>query len=646
MPEIRFLPSLAAVEAAPGTSLFEAARAAGIELDSPCGGKGTCGKCIVRVASGDADSESLGILSRAAVAEGYALACATRVLKGPLEVEIPERSGWKGGQFTDADEDLSLVSRELLPTAWEFDPLAVKWLLEVPEPRRDDGLSDIDRLTRCFARQWGSGEVLYPLSVLRKVADALRAEGGRVTVTLIRDGGAYRIIDVEAGDRTSRHFGLAIDIGTTTVAVQLVFLPLAKPLGTRNDYNAQVSRGLDVISRINFARDPASLAELRELVLGTVNKLVAQVCEAHDVAPGEVSNAVIAGNPTMIHLALGLKPEYLRLDPYVPTASRLPYMTAREVGIGINPESWIYFCPSVGSYVGGDITAGILCTDIVGDPTVAGDAAGLSLFIDIGTNGEIVIGNRDFLMTCACSAGPAFEGGGIECGMRAAVGAIERVRVDESTGAPTCWTVGGARPKGICGSGMICLLSDLYLKGWMDGQGRLSRDRPSPSIEIEGRRARYVLASAEDSGTGAALCITEADIDNIVRAKAAIHSACSMMLEKLGLGFGDLERLYIAGGFGRFLDIDQAIVLGLLPDLPRERFTYLGNSSLTGAYMVLVSRDFKERMEDAASRMTYVDLGSEGGYMDHYTASLFIPHTDLALFPSVASLRSDRRIRG
>ncbi|MFA6506725.1 MAG: ASKHA domain-containing protein [Treponemataceae bacterium] len=639
MPEIRFLPSLTVVQAEPGTNLLDAAREAGIELDSPCGGKGTCGKCVVRITSGDADSESLGILSRNSVAEGYALACRTRVLKSPLDVEIPVRSGWKGGQFTDSEDDFSLVRKELLPAKWEFEPLAMKWLLNVSEAQRDEGLSDIDRLTRCFAKEWGRGEVLYPLSVLRKVADALRAEGGKVTVSLIRDNQTFRIVDVEPGDQTVRHYGLAIDIGTTTIAVQLVYLPEARALGTRNDYNAQVSRGLDVISRINYARTPDRLEELRTLVLGTINRLIAQVCEAHDIQPREIADAVIAGNPTMTHLALGLKPEYLRLDPYVPTVSKLPYMTAREVGIDINPESWVYFCPSVGSYVGGDITAGILCTNLV-DTETRENADALSLFIDIGTNGEIVIGNRDFLMTCACSAGPAFEGGGIECGMRAAVGAIERVRVDPRTGAPNIQTVGGAKPLGICGSGMIGLLSELYLTGWMDGQGRLARDRPSPAIEVEGRRARYLLAGPDVSGTGKSLYITEIDIDNIIRAKAAIYSACSMIMEKLGLGFGDLERLYIAGGFGRYLDIDQAVVLGLLPDLPRERFAYLGNSSLTGAYMVLVSQDFKTRMEDAAARMTYIDLGAESGYMDQYTASLFIPHTDGGRFPSVAARKT------
>jgi uncharacterized 2Fe-2S/4Fe-4S cluster protein (DUF4445 family) len=472
---------------------------------------------------------------------------------------------------------------------------------------------------------------------MRKAADALRAEDGAVTVTVIRDDSSFRVVDIEAGDRTSRHFGLAIDVGTTTVAVQLVFLPTARPLGTRYDYNAQAACGLDVISRINYARGPGRLEELRERALGTVNKLIAQVCDAHEVRPEEIADAVVAGNPTMTHLILGLKPEYLRLDPYTPTVSRLPYMTAREAGLRVNPDGWVYFCPSVGSYVGGDIAAGILCTDLVGTDLVDPEAGdGVSLFMDIGTNGEIVIGNRDFLVACACSAGPAFEGGGIECGMRAALGAIERARVDPETGAPTIGTVGGAKPLGICGSGMIGLLADLYLTGWMDGQGRLERGLASKAIEVEGRRARYVLAGAEESGTGSPIYVAETDIANIVRAKAAIYSACSMLLEKLGLGFDDLERLYIAGGFGRFLDIDQAIVLGLLPDLPRERFTYLGNSSLTGAYMVLVSRDYKRRMEEAASRMTYVDLGSESAYMDYYTASLFIPHTDRDRFPSVA----------
>ena len=633
MPKVLFQPSGLQVEADSGSNLLEVARQASIALEAPCGGKGTCGKCIVHIHSGDVDSESLGLLSKTAVAEGYALACKTRILKQDLVVEIPEAIGRTGGKFTDSREDFGLVRQELFPEVWEFEPISLKWLLHVPLAKSGDGLSDLDRLTRAFQHDWGKGPLHCPLPILRKIADVLRIEGGKVTVTVIRDGENSHLVDVEAGDQTTRHFGIAVDVGTTTIAVQLVFLPLGKSLGTRNDYNDQVSCGLDVISRINYARTPERLEELRTRVIATVNKLISQVCQAHDVQPGEITNAVVAGNPTMTHLFLGLKPEYLRLDPYTPTVNHLPSLPAGQVGLNINPESHIVFCPSVGSYVGGDITAGVLCTDLTRRSEV-------SLFIDIGTNGEIVIGNSDFLVTCACSAGPAFEGGGIGCGMRASTGAIERVTVDPRTGVPSLWTIGNVKPKGICGSGMISLLSELFMTQWLDGQGRFDRKRSSPAISVEGRNARYILASAEESASGKELAITETDIDNIIRAKAAIYSACAILLDNLGLGFSDLDRIYIAGGFGRFLDIDKAVVLGLLPDLDRQKFVYLGNSSLTGAYMVLVSRDFQRRMTESANLMTYVDLGAEPNYMDQYTAALFIPHTQAELFPSVQARSS------
>ena len=283
---------------------------------------------------------------------------------------------------------------------------------------------------------------------------------------------------------------------------------------------------------------------------------------------------------------------------------------------------------SLGSYVGGDITAGLLCTDL------ASDTDEVNLFIDIGTNGELVLGNSDFLLACACSAGPAFEGGGIDCGMRAALGAIERVEI-ASDGTCLSQTVGDVKPLGICGSGMIGLLADLFLAGWIDPAGKLTRDRPSPAIEVDGRHARYCLATAEQSGTGKPLFINETDIENIIRAKAAIYSACALMLEQVEMTFDDLAHVYIAGGFGRFLDLEKATILGLIPDLPRERFHYIGNASLMGSYMTLVSQDYTERQIETANRMTYIDLGADPAYMDQYTAALFLPHTDPALFPSV-----------
>lgn len=629
MPTITFKPMGKTITVSSGTELLDAARQAEVEVKAPCGGKGTCGKCIVRITEGEVDSDSLGVLSGPAVADGYVLACKTKVIDSDITIEVPEQSGREGGKFTDADEDARLVRQELFPEKWNFDPLAIKWCVDVPAPQLEDGLSDVDRLTRRLQLEWGKKEIVYPLSVIRTVADVLRLEEGKVTATIIRESERFRVIELEPGDTTVRHYGIAVDVGTTTIAVRLVFLPLAETIATRSDYNDQVECGLDVISRINYARKPERLEELRERVLKTINNLVKQVCESHEVNPLEICNAVVSGNTTMVHLLLGLNPEYIRLEPYTPTLLETPYLTATEVGLDINPQSWIYISPNVGSYVGGDITAGLLCTDL------ATDSEDISLFIDIGTNGELVIGNNDFMMTCACSAGPAFEGGGIEYGMRAALGAIEGVAIDPETGICEYRTIGDVKPEGICGSGMISLLADLFISGWLDSAGKLNRDKESSAIKIDGRNASYTIAHGSETKHGNDIVISELDIENIIRAKAAIYSACAMMLDQVGMSFEDLTNVYIAGGFGRFLDLEKATIIGLVPDLSREKFHYIGNSSLTGTYMVLVSQEFREKQHELAKRMTYVELSTDPSYMDQYTGALFLPHTDPDRFPSV-----------
>jgi uncharacterized 2Fe-2S/4Fe-4S cluster protein (DUF4445 family) len=346
----------------------------------------------------------------------------------------------------------------------------------------------------------------------------------------------------------------------------------------------------------------------------------------------------LAGNTVMTHLLLGLPPEFIRLEPYTPTVLAPPVLSAAEIGLGICPEAPVELAPCVGSYVGGDITAGLLCTDM------ALETHSVSLFIDIGTNGEIVVGNTDFLMSCACSAGPAFEGGGIECGVRAAAGAIERVAVDPETARPSLSTIGDETPVGVCGSGMIDLLANLLRTGWVDRKGELDRTRASEHIEIAGKRARYILVPAGESATGRPISISETEIDNVIRAKAAIYSAAALMLERIGLGFDDLDTIYIAGSFGRFLDLDQAIAIGMIPDLPRHAYRYLGNSSLTGTFMTLVSRAHRRRQLEIARRMTNIELSTIPEYMDQYTAALFLPHTDAERFPTIAgAARRGRR---
>jgi len=629
MPVVIFNPGSKKIDVKSGTELLDAARKAAVEIELPCGGKGTCGKCIVRVISGNVKFDMVGVLPRSMVAEGFVLACKTKIMDTSVVVEVPEQIGRFDGRFADNHDDILLVRQELLPKKWNYDPLAYKWTLDVPDPRMGDGLSDLDRLTRTIQKDWGKCEIFYPLNILKLIPKMLRVDNGKVTVTILREGDKYRVVGIEPGNQTTRNFGIAVDIGTTTIAVQLVFLPTAKIIATKSDYNKQIDCGLDVISRINYARKPERLLELKEKVLKTINNLIGKLANENEVKTGEICNAVIAGNTTMIHLLLGIIPEYIRLEPYTPAVLNVPYLTAIDIGIDINPYSWVYISPSVGSYVGGDITSGILCTNL------ATDTDEINLFIDIGTNGEIVIGNNDFLMTCACSAGPAFEGGGIEDGMRAAAGAIEDVNIDKKTGVASYSTIGNIKPKGICGSGMITLIANLFQTGWLDAAGKLNRVLPSPAISFKGRHAIYTLVQAENSGTGKPIIISEQDIENIIRAKAAIYSSCSVMLDEIGITFMDVANVYIAGGFGRFLDLEKAKIIGLIPDIPPGKFKYIGNSSLMGAYMVLVSQDFQRKQIEIAKKMTYIDLGTNPGYMDQYIAAMFLPHTDLSKFPIV-----------
>jgi uncharacterized 2Fe-2S/4Fe-4S cluster protein (DUF4445 family) len=505
--------------------------------------------------------------------------------------------------------------------------LTEKINISVPPPQKADGQSDLDRLTRALQQRLGKEDIIVPLAVIRHLADALRAEDGNVTVTLSADNPAgkmrrCRVTAIEAKDGTGRHYGVAIDVGTTTVAVQLVDLSNMNVLSTCTDYNGQLACGLDVISRIDYARRPDRREELRNRVLRTINRLIAQSARQGRMAHMEIACAVVSGNTTMIHLLLGLNPEYIRLEPYTPTVRDVPFSTASEIGIAINPPAPVMISPAVGSYVGGDITAGILCTDL------SNDSEDVCLFMDIGTNGEVVIGNQEFLLTCACSAGPAFEGGGIQCGMRAAHGAIERVEVDPATGLATCRTIGQVRPRGVCGSGMISLLAQLLEAGWIDAAGKLKRSELSEAIQIDGRQAAYILATAKESATQRAIVIDEKDIENIIRAKAALYAACALMLKQVGMEFYNLQKVYIAGGFGRFLDLDAAIAIGLIPDLPRGRFHFIGNASLAGSHMALVSEKHRERQYKQARRMTYLELTTDPSYMHEYTAALFLPHTN------------------
>jgi uncharacterized 2Fe-2S/4Fe-4S cluster protein (DUF4445 family) len=551
-----------------------------------------------------------------------------------IVVRLPDRSQTAARALGDSH---ALIDPRLLPDRDHLTPLYRDLRITVPPASIEEHYSDWTRLTRELSRNSGAVPIASQLPVLRQLAEAVRAADGNVTVGVEESTSGQRVRDVRPGLASAHALGLAVDIGTTTVAAQLVDLDDGSPLATQTAYNMQIRRGADVISRIDYARSGEHLEELRGLVLETINGLVGLLANAIPVDPGDIRAAFVAGNTTMTHLALGLPPRYIRESPYVPTVNFVPELRAQEVGLNIDPQAIVAFAPGVGSYVGGDITSGVLCTDL------STSNRDVFLFMDIGTNGEIVIGNTDWMVACACSAGPAFEGAGIKCGMRAAEGAIERVAIGGDGEQLEYSVIHGGKPAGICGSGLISLLGELFRQGVVDRSGRFFKSPGTGRIvEHQGRRA-FLLATAEQARSGKDLVITEADIENLIRTKAAIYAAGSLVLKNVGLTWDAIARVYIAGGFGRYMRVADAIFIGMLPDLPLERFRYIGNSSLTGAYIALLSREHRRRMAEIAARITYVDMSSNPQYMDSYVKALFLPHTDLEQFPMVAETFESRR---
>ncbi|MGD8540563.1 MAG: ASKHA domain-containing protein, partial [Candidatus Aminicenantes bacterium] len=454
-----------------------------------------------------------------------------------------------------------------------------------------------------------------------------------VEVILFREGPSATIIDIDTPASPKKLCGIACDIGTTTVVLQVIDLETGKILGSASSYNQQIRCGEDIIARINYAQKPKHLAELHEAIISTINNLLERAIKSSGGAVLDIYLASLTGNTTMIHLLLGLDPRYIREEPYVPTLNRVPIFRARDLCLNTNAEARVHCAPSVGSYVGGDILAGLLCTPIVSQ------IEKISVFVDIGTNGELVLGNKEWLMSCACSAGPAFEGGGTRCGMPATTGAIDKLKIAED-GTVEYRVIGGDKPKGVCGSGLIDLLAELFVHGFVDRHGKLNTDKVGERLVNNAGGNGFLVETGAHTFWGKDLFITENDIANLIRTKGAVFSACALLLKNAGLSFDQIESFFIAGGFGQNLDIENAVRIGLLPDLERTKFHYLGNTSLLGAHLILLSEKNRERVNELEKMMTYLELNTEPGYFNEYTGALFLPHTKKELFPSVERLLS------
>ncbi len=625
---VEFQPFGVQIFVPPETCLLDACRTARVPLNTSCGGKGTCGDCIVKVIEGATTIKPSVFLPQNLREQGFVLACQTAI-EDDLIVQLPE---FEELSLRITGDTRSLRDqKDTLIADFEVNPLVEKLSLTLPPSTLEAKYSDLKILETEIKKTKSIDVVHCEYSVLKKLARTVRQKGGKVEVILLKDGPSWTILDVDPQTPHKNLLGIACDIGTTTVTLQVIDLRTGEILGTASSYNQQIRCGEDIIARINYARDQERLQELHEAIISTINALMEKAIQGSGGAASDIYFASLTGNTTMIHLLLGLDPRYIREEPYVPTLNRVPILRAKNLHLNMNTEARVHCAPSVGSYVGGDILAGLLCTPMVSQ------IEKISVFVDIGTNGELVLGNTEWLMSCACSAGPAFEGGGTRCGMPATTGAIEKLRIVED-GSVEYKVLGEGKPKGLCGSGLIDLLAELFVHGYVDRHGKLNRDKVGERLINSETGQGFLVERGTHTFWGKDLFITENDIANLIRTKGAVFSACALLLKHAGLTFDQIESFYIAGGFGQNLDVENAVRIGLLPDLERTKFHYLGNTSLLGAQLILCSEKNRERVNALEQMMTYLELNTEPGYFDEYTGALFLPHTKKELFPSVERL--------
>ncbi len=633
---VHFEPDNITAVAEPNVSLLETAIAAGVHINAACGGTGVCGTCKVLIEEGKVASHRTAKVSRQEYARGVRQACQSRPLSD-LKVQIPPESRLEKAVLER--EMAATHSPEVLVANWEFKPPVGKLLLELKAPTLKDNTSDLTRLLKGLARQHGLANIPVDFGVVKKLSAVLRKGGWRVTVTVLKgSNGRAKVINVEPGDTRARLYGLVFDIGTTGVRGQLLDLNRGQVLAQGLDYNGQLHYGADVISRIAYSSKRGGLKKLQQAAVATVNGINKRLLKQAKVKAVEISHMVVAANTTMVQLLLGLDPKYLRLAPYVPTAGAPPLVSARSLGIRVAEHVYVYTIPSVASYVGGDIVAGILGTGVY-------QRQKLTLYIDIGTNGEIAIGNSDWMVTASCSAGPAFEGGGIKHGMIATPGAIEDFAINHKTIEPEISTIGNGKAKGICGTGLINIVAGLLEADVISQKGKFHHHLPGKRIRHGHDGYEYALSFAAENAIGKDIVLTEVDIDNLVRAKAAIYAGCQTLIKSAGSSCSDIDQAIIAGTFGSNINIDKAITIGLLPDLKRDKFIFIGNGSLLGARLTAFSSDLLEQGKRVARMMTNLELSENSDFMHNYVAALFLPHTHADDFPSVKSKLAAARQR-
>lgn len=620
---VHFQPVGRKTESETGRTLIELSRRAGVPIESVCGAAGKCGKCAVIIVSGSphlsppSDGE-LHVLSGRHLGQGARLACQARVASsGDVVVEVPEGSRRGHHRLLAAGEERAVT----------IAPAMSKKLVKMSPATLEDVKADDDRFLEALRRSAQAASEMSP-GAHRSLPSAARDGSWLVTATLFR---GREIIMVEPGDTTSELYGVAVDVGTTKVVAYLIDLVSGDTLATESIPNPQIPYGEDVMSRITFASaTKEGNQKLQEVVLDGVNSLISRLSGSTGVPKESILEGVIVGNTAMHHLFFGIPAKHLASAPYAPAVRTSLVYDAGHIGLDIYPFGKVSSLPNVAGFVGADAVADLMSSGLFEDEEIG-------MMIDIGTNTEIIAGNRDRLACCSCASGPAFEGAHIKFGMRASTGAIERVWIDNETRAVKISTVDDAAPRGICGSGIVDAVAEMFKAGVIDSSGRIAKDTTDPRVRksAEGQ-LEYVLASSADTESGGDIVVAQHDIEEIQLAKAAIFTGVAVLSRKLGVACRDIQNVYAAGAFGTYVDASSAITIGMYPDVPVSRIRFIGNAAGSGARMALKSIGVRDLAERLSREMEYVELAAEKDFQAEFAKAMFIPHREADRFPSAA----------
>ena len=610
---IEFRPHDKVTRVPPGMTIFNAANWIGLPIDSTCGAKGTCGKCKVRILQGEngATAADRRIFSEEELADGWRLSCRSEA-NSDVVCHVPRLMGNPKAALMGVDRHVILNAN------------VYKIPLILTPPSLEDQRSDFSRIRDALEPEGYAIEA--SLNLLRQLPGVLRRSKWQVTAVVV----GHELVSVEEGDTSSRSFGLAFDIGTTTVVGMLIDLNSGAPVAVRSALNGQAAQGADVISRISYTMlNEDGLAELNEVILRTLNGLIAQLLEEGQVAAQEVYEVVTAGNATMQHLFLGVDPEPIGLEPFIPAVEDMVQASAHEVGLNIHPQAQIHCLPYLGAYVGADLVAGLLATGLAQNE-------GVRLLVDVGTNGEIILGSAARTVATAAPAGPAFEGAQIQDGMRASEGAIEAVTITQD--GIELQVIGDIPPIGLCGSGLLDVVAQLRLSGLLLPSGRFVKAADATQMVTpdlaqriitgdEGRRS-FVLAWPEESGSDKPIVLTQRDVRELQFAKGSIAGGIDVVMQELGVEADELVEIYLAGSFGSYINPQSARIIGLVPPVPVERIKAVGNAAGEGAKIALVS--FRERMvaRSLPQIVEYHELSGRGDFNDSFLAVLQFPELD------------------